>query len=266
MTLVVACDKMTIMIAEHEPPPFEIVRPEGRSRVILCCDHASHRVPAALETLGLSEADRLTHIGWDIGAAQVARRLSELLDATLVLSSYSRLVVDCNRPLHVPGVIPVSSGGVKIPGNEGLSEAARARRIDAIHRPYHAAIDAALDARARGARPPVLLSIHSFTPELLGVRRPWQISLLYGRDVRLAHRFRDALRRDASLNVGDNEPYHVSDETDFTVPVHGERRGILHTAFEIRQDGVARPEDARRWAERLAAIWLELEPSLREEA
>jgi predicted N-formylglutamate amidohydrolase len=253
------------MLSANEPGPFEIVNAAGRSRVLLCCDHASRRLPNALEGLGVSEADLATHIGWDIGAAEVARRLSSLLDATLVLSGYSRLVVDCNRPPQAASAIPTVSGGVRIPGNEGLDDAARARRIETLHRPYHAAITAALDARLAAAPagpPPVLLSIHSFTPAMPGEQRPWPIALLYGRDARLAHRFRDALRRDATLLVGDNEPYRVSDDSDFTVPVHGERRGILHTAFEIRQDGVERDRDAHRWAERIAAVWREIEPTL----
>lgn len=250
------------MLSAHEPGPFEIVHAAGRSRVLICCDHASRRIPSALGSLGVSEADRATHIGWDIGAAEVARRLSSLLDATLVLSGYSRLVVDCNRPPQVPSAIPTLSGGVRIPGNEGLDDAARALRVETFHRPYHAAISAALEARLAAGHAPVLLSIHSFTPALHGEQRPWPIALLYGRDGRLAHRFRDALRRDATLLVGDNEPYRVSDDSDFTVPVHGERRGILHTAFEIRQDGVERDDDAHRWAERIAALFHELEPTL----
>ncbi len=250
------------MLTPHEPGPFEIVNPTGRARVLLCCDHASRRVPAALGSLGVSDADRATHIGWDIGAAVVARRLASRLDAPLVLAGYSRLVVDCNRPPSAASAIPVSSGGVRIAGNEGLDDAARASRVEALHRPYHAAIGAALDRLVAEGHAPVLLSIHSFTPSLQGEARPWPISLLYGRDPRLAHRFRDALRRDAALLVGDNEPYQVSDDSDFTIPVHGERRGILHTAFEIRQDGIEHDDDAHRWADRLAALWLELEPGL----
>jgi len=230
---------------------------------VLICDHASHRIPEALGSLGVSEADRLTHIGWDIGAADVARRLSELLDATLVLPGYSRLVIDNNRPPHVPSAMPTVSGGVRVPGNEQLDDAARAARVDTFHRPYHSAIANLLDERAREGRATVLLSIHSFTPQPLhGTPRPWPVSMLYGRDARLAHPFRDALRAE-DLHVGDNEPYRVSDETDYAIPVHGEARGILHTAFELRQDGVATTSGAHAWAERIARVFIQLEPSLR---
>lgn len=255
----------TPLLAHDEPPPFEIVRPRARSRVVLTCDHASNRIPASLGRLGVPSEQLATHIGWDIGAAQVARRMSERLDATLVLAGWSRLVVDCNRPPHVESAMPRVSGGVPIPGNEPLDDAARAARVEAIHAPYHAAIARQLDARAEAGLRPVLLSIHSFTPELLGQKRPWPIALLYGRDARLAHAFRDALGRDPTLHVGDNEPYRVSDESDFTIPVHGERRGILHTAFEIRQDGIEREEGAHAWGERLAALWRELEVGFADE-
>src|SRR5689334_7199820 len=125
------------MLRAHEPPAFEVVRPDAPSRLVLVCDHASCRIPAALGTLGLPRPTIETHIGWDIGAAVVARHLSEMLDATLVLSGYSRLVIDCNRPIHVPGSIPVLTGGVVVPGNEGVDEVAREARIRSFFRPYH---------------------------------------------------------------------------------------------------------------------------------
>lgn len=227
------------------------------SRVLLVCDHASKRIPEALGDLGLAPGEIDTHIGWDIGAEAVARRLSELLDATLVLTRYSRLVIDCNRPPEVATSIPEISGGVRIPGNVGLSEADRRRRIQTFFEPYHQAIAGILEARGRHPKwaDPVLISIHSFTPELFGQKRPWPISLLYGEDARLAHAFRDHLRRDPSLLVGDNEPYRVSAGTDYTIPVHGEQRKIWHTAFEIRQDGVADEAGQRAFAELIAGAW-----------
>jgi predicted N-formylglutamate amidohydrolase len=234
-------------------PPVEIVNLAGRSAFVLVCDHASNRVPAALGDLGLSREELSTHIAWDIGAADVARELSRLLDAPLVLSGHSRLVIDCNRPLAAASSIAESSGGIDIPGNRGLDDPEREQRREIFFRPYHRAIEQTLDARAglRGGAGPVLLSIHSFTPSLLGDDRPWPIALLYGSDPRLAHAFLEVLRRDGAL-VGDNQPYRVSDATDYTVPVHGIRRGLLHTAFEIRQDGVSERDGAVRWAGRIA--------------
>ncbi|MCC6644758.1 MAG: N-formylglutamate amidohydrolase [Polyangiaceae bacterium] len=234
-------------------PSFLVEREQGRPEVVVVCDHASSVIPDELGDLGLPASARGSHIAYDLGALSVASRLAERLDATLVASGHSRLVIDCNRPPAVASSIPEVTGGVTVPGNVGLDAAERELRRQRSFEPYHAAVRAALDARcdARQGRGPVLLSVHSFTPELLGVARPWHVALLYGRDARLAHAVRDVLRADASLTVGDNEPYRVTDESDYTVPVHGERRGLLHTAFELRQDGLATEESARAWGDRL---------------
>lgn len=244
-------------MASAAPPAFAVHNPEGRRPVVLICDHASNLIPRELGTLGLSDEQRGLHIAYDIGAAMVARKMADALDATLVTSGYSRLVIDCNRPPTSPTSIPVSSGGIDVPRNASLSDTERRARRELYFDPYHDAISAMLDARAglREGRGPVLLSIHSFTPELLGSKRPWPVALLYGRDARLAHAFRDELARDASLLVGDNEPYRVTDASDHSIPVHGERRGSLHTAFEIRQDGIATEAGAAAWADRLVSAF-----------
>ena len=249
-------------MASASPAPFHVVRPSGAAPVVLVCDHASNVVPDELGSLGVSADDLTTHIAYDIGAAMVARRLSTLLDAPLVLSGVSRLVVDCNRPPGVPSAIPETTGGVVVPGNAGLDAQAREERHQRWFRPYHDAIGALLDERrgVRRGKGPVLLSIHSFTPELLGERRPWPIALLYGKDARLAHAFRDELRRDGSFPVGDNQPYSVGELTDYTVPVHGIGRGLLHTAFEIRQDGIDTEAGAHAWADRIAAAFRAIDP------
>jgi predicted N-formylglutamate amidohydrolase len=232
-----------------EPPAFEVVNPAGQGAAFLICDHASNRIPRRLGTLGLSDAERNDHIAWDPGAADMARRLSVLLDAPLVLSSYSRLVIDCNRPLDNPQLTATESGGVTVPGNANLSAADRASRIAELHRPYHDAVSALLDAR-RG-RPTLLLSIHSFTPELGDGPRPWPISIAYGVDDRLARLLIPALRADGTV-VGDNQPYSVGPTTDYSIPVHGERRGLPHVLVETRQDGIRTRDGAERWAGKLA--------------
>ena len=234
-------------------PPVVLRNERGRPELLVVCDHASNVVPEELGDLGLPRSALGEHIAYDLGAAEVARRLADRLDAALIASGHSRLVIDCNRPPSSPTSIPEVSGGVSIPGNVGLDPTARTARRERSFEPYHAAIRARLDAHrgVRGGRGPVLLSIHSFTPELLGSRRPWHVGLLYGRDARLAHAARDALRGDRSLVVGDNEPYRVTDASDYTVPVHGEQRGLLHTAFEIRQDELSTPAAAQLWGDRL---------------
>ena len=229
---------------------------------MLVCDHASHRIPARLGDLGISESDRLSHIGWDIGAGEVARRLSALLDAPLVLAGFSRLVIDCNRPLCAPSSIPQVTGCVTVPGNHDLDEASARARADACFRPYHDAIAGLLDALVREGRPLRLLAVHSFTPEMLGEVRPWHAAVLYGRDRSLAEPWLAELRRDSGLVIGDNEPYRVTDGGDSTIPVHGERRGIPSVLIELRQDLVGSPEGALEWAERLGRIHRAVDRSL----
>jgi predicted N-formylglutamate amidohydrolase len=238
------------LLADGEAAAFEIVNPDGASRAILVCDHASPRLPHCLGTLGLAKSDLQSHIGWDPGAAHVARRLSSLLDAPLVLSGYSRLAIDCNRPLESPESIPLRTGGVAVPGNAGLTAPDRAQRAEALFHPYHRAIASVIDRRA-GA-PSLLLSVHSFTPVLAGIRRPWDIGFTYGRDRRLAALMLAEIEREAGLVVGDNEPYAVDTAFDHTIPEHGDGRAIPNVLIEIRQDRIATAANAGAWATRLA--------------
>jgi predicted N-formylglutamate amidohydrolase len=207
-----------------------------------------------LGSLGLSAAELQSHIAWDIGVAGLARHLAARLDACLIMQTYSRLVIDCNRPLGTPDSIATLSERTPIPGNTDLSRTEAARRAREIFCPYHALIRAALDARRRQERPTLLVALHSFTPVFLGVQRPWHLGVLYNRDVRLAQVLLDVLRHEQGLRVGDNEPYAMSEDTDYTVVVHGERRGIPHVELEIRQDLIAEEPSQRVWALRLARL------------
>jgi predicted N-formylglutamate amidohydrolase len=250
-----------MLLEPDEASPVEIVNAAGTASVVLVCDHAANRVPRRLGTLGLDAARLADHIAWDPGAADVARHLSVYLDAPLVLSGYSRLVIDCNRPLRSPESIAEASGGVPIPANHGLSSRERERRIAALFRPYHDAIDRLLDGRTR--RSTLLLSIHSFTPTLNGQSRPWHIGVSYGRDRRLAMLLLKALARDSEFIVGDNQPYPIEDDVDYTIPMHGEGRGLPSAMIEIRQDGIRTAAQAAAWAKRLAAAYrlIEVEAS-----
>ncbi len=245
------------LLAADEPPPFTLVNPEGAASAVLVCDHASNRIPRGLGNLGL-EADQLgEHIAWDPGAAEVARGLAARLDAPLLLGGYSRLVIDLNRPLANPESIPEQSDGVPIPGNLGLTRQARAQRVAALYDPYHQAIARLLASRAERAT--LLFSIHSFTPVLGDERRPWPVSIACWHDRRLADRMLHALRLRGDLLVGDNQPYGVDDVHDYTLPTHGEGRGIPYVMIEIRQDGLPHPADVAAWVERLAGAYERLE-------
>jgi predicted N-formylglutamate amidohydrolase len=236
------------LLALDEPAAFETVRPGGASPYVLLCDHASSRLPRALGTLGLSEAARMDHIGWDIGAAKVARVLSEALDAPLVLCGYSRLAIDANRPPGTPASIPEVTCEVPVPGNRGLGEAERRAREEELFWPYHRAIEALLRAREDLGVRSMIVSVHSFTPRLYGEDRPWHAGVMYNRDRRLAAALLAALADEPGLVVGDNKPYHVTDGADYGVPVYAERAGRPGVLLELRQDLVAQDDGALKMA------------------
>jgi predicted N-formylglutamate amidohydrolase len=241
-------------IAHDEPPPFTIVNVQGRSRAILACDHASACIPRRLGTLGLASADQMRHIAWDIGAAEVARRLTHQLDSTLILSGYSRLVIDCNRPLTVVDAFAETSEDTLIAGNIGISAAEKSERAEAFYWPYHDALNGLIESRAATGAVPVLVGVHSFTPVYRGVVRPWHVGVHYRLDARAARLALAALRNEPGLIVGENEPYEVTLEGDYTAPVHAERRGMPYVLFEIRQDLIASAAGAHDWADRLALV------------
>ncbi len=241
-------------IADDEPPAYELVNSEGRSRAVLVCDHASPVIPRRLGTLGLSPQDRERHVAWDIGAASVARQLSGILDAPLALPGYSRLVVDCNRPLHEPEAFATQSEDVVIAGNQSITEEEKVERAEAFFWPYHEALHRLVETRTAGDAVPVMVSVHSCTPVYHGERRPWHIGVHYRWDSRGGDHALKALRADGALHVGDNEPYPLALDEDYTVPVHAERRGMPYVLFEIRQDLITSEAGANAWAERLGAL------------
>jgi predicted N-formylglutamate amidohydrolase len=242
------------LLAPDEPPAYRHESEHGRSPFFLICDHAGRLIPRKLNDLGVAATDLQRHIAWDIGAAGVTRKLAGLLDAFAILQSYSRLVIDCNRPIGSPTSIASSSEFTAIPGNENVTPADAAARQREVFRPYHERIRAELDAReARGQRS-VLVSVHSFTPVYGGTARPWHAGVLYHRDHRLALPLLSLLRAEPGLVIGDNEPYSVSDATDYAIPEYGERRGLLHVELEIRQDLIADEAGQSEWAQRLARV------------
>jgi predicted N-formylglutamate amidohydrolase len=242
------------LLAADEPEAVTVYNAGGTSPLVLVADHAGNRLPRALGTLGLPASELQRHIAWDIGIAGVAHSLADALDAVLVRQNYSRLVIDCNRPPQSPASTPEISELTAIPGNIGLSAAARAAREREIFRPYHRAIEQELDRRQKADPAAALIALHSFTPVFKGNARAMHAAVLYHRDPSLAHRLLSLLRREQGLIAGDNEPYFVSDATDFTIPVHGERRGLRHVLLEIRQDLIAEPPGQRKWAALLARL------------
>jgi predicted N-formylglutamate amidohydrolase len=239
------------LLAADEPPALQVSGEHGPSALLLTCDHAGSLVPRALGTLGLGADELQRHIAWDIGAAALAMKLAHRLEACVMLQPYSRLVIDCNRPPGSAESIVAVSDGTRIPGNASVSAREAQGRERAIFRPYHARINAELDRRQGRRAPAILLAVHSFTPSLRGRSRPWHAGVLYHRDARFASALLQALSADRELLIGDNEPYSVDDQTDYTIPVHGEQRGLLHAGIEVRQDLIAEDRGQNEWAERL---------------
>jgi predicted N-formylglutamate amidohydrolase len=247
-------EKPENLLAADEPAPVAVSNPDGKSPFLLVADHSGNAIPRSLGSLGVSEAERERHIGWDIGIAGVGQLLADALDAPFIRQTYSRLVIDCNRPPGTPTSIPDISEHTPIPGNAGLSEANRETRAREIFWPYHDRIEAELDRRRQAGRKAVLISLHSFTPVFKGVARPWHAAVLYNRDPRLANRLKTLLNAEKEFTIGDNAPYAVTDATDYTIPVHAERRGLDHVLIEIRQDLIAGQNGQRDWSERLARL------------
>ncbi|ARQ00058.1 N-formylglutamate amidohydrolase [Pseudorhodoplanes sinuspersici] len=242
------------LLAPEEPAAVVVLRPEGSSPFLLVSDHAGRRIPKKLGDLGVSESELRRHIAYDVGIEPVVRFMAEELDAPAILQPYSRLVIDCNRPFQAPTSIAPLSEDTPVPGNVKLTRGEIEARQREIFAPYHNAITTELDRREREDLPAFLVAMHSFTPVYKGMERPWHSGVLYNRDSRFAAFILRLLREEDAMTVGDNEPYMVSDDTDYTIPVHGEQRGIPHVAIEIRHDLIETESDQRAWAERICRI------------
>lgn len=228
--------------------PYRLFNEAGPAPMVLICDHASNRVPPGYGNLGLGSAEFARHIAWDIGAAAITEIVAQRFDAPAILSTVTRLLVDCNRGFEDPNLTPAVSDGTEIPANRGISQEERETRWRTYHQPYHAAITQAIDCKLASGRGPMVLSIHSMTAALRGIARPWQITVCWDDDQRLSAPMLDALRTHSGIVVGDNEPYRLDPAEDYSVPHHATRRGLKHLMIEFRQDEIADAAGQQRWA------------------
>lgn len=240
------------LLFDDEPPVFQVWNEFATSPFLLTADHAGRRVPRALGDLGVAAADMKRHIAWDIGIGEVTTRLAAALDATAILQTYSRLVIDCNRQPRVASAYPTISETTAIPGNEMLEDAEKLRRRAAVFDPYHQEIDRLIEART--GRPTLYVAMHSFTPTYFEVARNMHVALLYNRKPALSHLLGRLLRAEGDLMVAENDPYSVGDDSDYGVPVHAEGRGLDYLEIEIRQDLIADEAGQASWAARLARL------------
>lgn len=243
---------MTIQTRTDWPAAVEVINEQGSADIVLLCEHASNHMPAEYRQLGLEPRHLERHIAWDIGAAEVTRRLSARLDAPAFLSGYSRLLIDLNRPLDAPGSIPVRSEDTDIPGNVGIDATERARRAEVMFTPFHDRVAAHLDRRAAAGRRTLIVTVHSFTPVFLGVSRKWHAGVLFQNAHDLAHAILSGLGTDKALTVDANVPYVISRDGDYAVLVHGDDRGIPAVLIEIRQDLLSNEAGIAEWTDRLA--------------
>ena len=242
---------MQQLLGVGDPSPFSVHNEAGTAPLLLLCDHASKAVPKALGGLGISEDELARHIGWDIGGLEAAIELATALDAPLVASGYSRLVIDCNRWPGGEGSIPEISDGVLVPANRSLTKEQIDARAGACFWPYHHEVDRQLDRMTAGGRPVALLVMHSFTPEMNGFQRPWHVGVLWNDDPRLPEPLLAELRRESSLVVGDNEPYSARASYEYTLNAHARPRRLPHCSLEVRQDLITTRDEACAWGRRL---------------
>jgi predicted N-formylglutamate amidohydrolase len=235
---------------EQEGPPVVVVNQAGRSPFVLLCEHASRLLPVGYGRLGLPAEEFDRHIAWDLGAAEMATRLACLVDAPLFLAGYSRLLIDLNRPPGSATSIPEVSEGTVIPGNTTIDAGERLRRNELWFKPFHDAVAAHLDSRA--GRATAVLGVHSFTPIFAGVDRPWHAGVLFRQGEAFGEALASAIAAQSGALVGRNEPYAVSLDYDFTVPIHGDDRGLASALIEVRQDLITDVFGIDRWSYMLA--------------
>jgi len=229
----------------YSRPPFTLHREQGKSDVVLVCEHASGFIPPELNRLGLSEAAAKEHIAWDIGALKLALALCECLDAPLLAAEYSRLLI--------PDSIPAHSEIYAIPGNQKLSGQTRRYRQDCLYHPFQQQLARLIEQRRAGGHKVRLVAVHSFTPVYKGNARPWPIGILFGHAETYAKRLINGLR-EHPLNIGINQPYQITDDGDMTIPVHGDAQNIEAILLELRNDGLRNEQDIQTWAKRLSPL------------
>nr|WP_328805036.1 N-formylglutamate amidohydrolase [Stappia albiluteola] len=239
--------------ASPDTAVFETRPGSLESGLILICDHASNAMPSDYGDLGLPQSEFERHIGYDIGVRDLTLLLAERFDAPAVMTTYSRLLIDPNRGEDDPTLVMRLSDGAVVPGNARVDEAERSARLQRFHKPYHAEIDRLIDVHLEAGRVPALLSVHSYTPVWRSVPRPWHAGVLWDRDPRFPVALLEALKEDAELVVGDNEPYDGCLKNDCMYR-HGTVRGLPHALLEVRQDLIGERKGVEAWADRLTPI------------
>ncbi len=236
-------------MSENMPPVFTVQNEDSSSEILLICDHASRYIPSEYNDLGIEDISLLhRHIAWDIGVRDVTTRLSDRLNVTAVYSEFSRLLIDANRYPDDTNSIPDISDGIDIPANKDIDDVERTRRLNTWFWPHHNKIDELISVKSKGENTPVLIAMHSFTPIMHGIERPWHIGVLWDQDNRVAEPMLGYLRKNPTLVVGDNEPYNARVPLGYSMNEYGTKRKLPHVCIEIRQDLIDTHHGAESWA------------------
>lgn len=246
-----------LLAEEGRSKPYRRIEGDLGTGLLILCDHAENTLPETYGTLGLRSEDLHRHIAFDLGAAGVAEHLARALGAPALLTRFSRLLIDPNRGLDDPTLIMQISDGLVVPGNVGLGEEEVAARLRNFYLPYHRAVERAIEAGIAAGKPPVVLSVHSFTQAWKGVPRPWHVGVLWDKDPRLALPLIEALRRFPDIEVGDNVPYSGQLKGD-TLYTHATAHGLAHALVELRQDLILAEDGQAEWGGRLALALAEV--------
>jgi len=233
------------LLTPADGQPFEVIKPEGASPVLLICEHAANLVPAQLSDLGLSEEQLTSHVAWDPGAYDLALALSASLDAPLVAARFSRLAYDCNRPPEVISAMPFETEAFPVPGNTSLSQQQKDARAVEIYEPFHGAVSGVKALQELRGQDTVVVSVHSFTPVFHGKQRFVEIGYLCNENDRLA---RAMLARKHSEQVHDirlNEPYGPADGVLHTINLHTDGGRDPHLMIEVRNDLLSNADGIR---------------------
>jgi len=239
------------MSSQTDVPPVSVFNRNGQARLLLVCEHASNFIPAKYENLQLADGVLHSHAALDIGAFDLARAISRLLDAPLVSTTVSRLVYDCNRAFNAMGAIPEESEVFRIPGNQNLSDAEAMERFKNYYLPFEKAISDRLD---QFTEPPLFVTIHSFTPVYHGETRGVDIGIVCDQDSRLMDQMVQLAPQRTELCVEPNQPYGPEDGVTHTLSLHGKKNALLNVMIEVKNDLLDSVEKCQEMALTLATI------------
>lgn len=241
-------------MGEPQDNVVEIIGKGARGAALILCEHASRHIPDRYNELGLSPDAAVSHAAWDPGARDLALHLMGCLDGSLIASTVSRLVYDCNRPPEAPSAMPGKSELIEVPGNAALTAEQRDERKATIYRPFCDAVAAEITARKERAQPTALITVHSFTPVYYGETRPTEIGILHDQDTALADAILKCEGKLAHRAIHRNRPYGPEDGVTHSLQIHGLANDLPNVMIEVRNDLLRTPEDIATIGDELCAM------------